>query len=132
MLATASTEGKPGSDVYVPALIKYLQNEMHISCKFDNSHTIQTVDDALITKKTKEEVESIFIEAKKLGLKDPQVIADCTGGPRSMTLGIFLACLDGKRDIQFMGTHYDDKNRPGGPTIPMITKFSVKTIDKEE
>lgn len=131
IMSTASSEDLLGSDVFVPALINYLQNKEKVHCEFHLCNSVEIKDDSSVTEKTRRAIERIFIEARHLGLDDSQVIVDCTGGPRSMTLGIFLACLDGKTDIQFIGSKYNENGKAEGPTIPMVTNFSVKTIEKD-
>lgn len=131
IISTGSANPKsPGSVDFAPALVKYLQEKKGIGCIFNMDEVVPLNDDSLITQKTREVVERIFTLADNIGIQEREMIADCTGGPRSMTLGIFLACLDSKRDIQFIGTHYDQNGRPTGEMNPMITKFSVKTVEE--
>lgn len=131
ILSTASTDGAIGSDVYLDCFIDYIKTEKRIQCEFHTDFRIETVDDSSITEKTLGYLDMIFKSLKKLGLKENQIRVDCTGGPRSMTLGIFLACLDSQRDIQFMGTRYDETGRPTGALFPMVTHFQVRTNNKE-
>ncbi len=133
ILATESSDPeKPGSKDFVPAMINYIKTEKGITnCEFHYDKAITIDDDALITQKNRFIVEEIFKNANHYGLKPKDIIADCTGGFKSITLGIFLACLDRERDILFIGTKYGENGKPGGPTIPIITKFSVKNSEGE-
>ncbi len=50
-----------------------------------------------------EAVEGIYREAQaRFGLRDQDIIADYTGGTKSMTAGMVLACTARERDLQFM------------------------------
>ncbi len=51
-------------------------------------------------------VNKIFLEANEFGIDESQIIADYTGGTKSMTSGIILACANPQRRLQFM--------KPGG------------------
>lgn len=131
LISTTNTDPKdPCSKDFVPALIRFLQEKRDIKCKFHwEEHTILLDDDAQVTDRTLNQVRSIYQQAQNLGLVDKDILADFTGGLRSIALGIFLSSLDGNRDIQFIGTHYDEKGRPTGDRYPMISQFELQTTD---
>jgi hypothetical protein len=67
-------------------------------------------------------VNQIYTEADRLGIEDSDLIADYTGGTKSMTAGIILACTSPERRLQFL--------RPGGYTAEGradTTKSSLAT-----
>lgn len=55
-------------------------------------------------------VNKIYDEAEKEGIEEQSIIADYTGGTKSMTSGIILACATPQRRLQFMkpGGYLDD------------------------
>jgi hypothetical protein len=125
---TATDLGVPGSSIYIPALIEYLRHERGLKCTFHHGPecNLPLDDDALVFTKTLDLVRHVFAQAEKegeVGLQAQEVIADFTGGTRSMTLGMILACLDGDRDIEMIGTHYDAAGNPKGPIFPIIFSF---------
>ncbi|NLS78404.1 MAG: hypothetical protein GXY76_14190 [Chloroflexi bacterium] len=62
--------------------------------------SIGDIDDP---QQTFEAVEGIYREAKvRFGLREQEIIADFTGGTKSMTAGMVLACTPRERDLQFM------------------------------
>jgi hypothetical protein len=122
---TAIDPARPGSDVYIPALVEYLQREYDVQCEFHYSRdlAISLDDDALVFDKTIDLLWGIFRQAVNLNLSDSDIVADFTSGIRSMTLGMILACLDGDRDIEMIGTRYGPDGRWTGPRFPIIFGF---------
>jgi hypothetical protein len=115
----------PGSQIYIPALIQYLRREKGLTCQFHHGLdlALSLDDDALVFDKTLDLIRAIFAQAGALELKAPDLIADFTGGIRSMTLGMILACLDGDRDIEMIGTRYSSEGAWVGPPFPIIFGF---------
>ena len=125
---TATDPRTPGSSIYIPALIEYLRHERGLKCEFHHGPecNLPLDDDALVFTKTLDLIRNIFVqveEDKETGLQAKEMIADFTSGTRSMTLGMILACLDGDRDIQMIGTHYDAAGNWEGPPFPIIFSF---------
>jgi hypothetical protein len=136
-----ATAGEQGSQVYVPALVKYLREQKGIKerqgdqgCEFHFGEQYQiSVDkrsETEVVEATRKLVESIFSEAHGEGIRlgDNEIIADITSGPRSMPLGMILACLDRQRDIEFTGTEYDAVVTPTGELVPMIFNFEPRFV----
>lgn len=130
---TAADVNRHGSFPYVPVLTRYLREVCGLNCQFhgeDNDrYAIPLDDDALVMVKTHELIETIFKEAEKYGLSGQEIVADFTGGFRSMTLAMILACLDGSRDIQFLGTHYNERGEPAQGLFPVLFDFEAKLVD---
>lgn len=126
---TAAAQGA-GSLIYAPVLARYLTVAKGIHCSFhgasDARYAVSLDEDAEVTTKTRDLVRRIFTEAAQLGLDKKDIVADFTGCPRSMTLGLVLACLNNTRDIQFMGTHYNDLAQPTGNLYPILFDFGVE------
>lgn len=80
-------------------------------------------DEALVPEKTMRMVEGIFASADRIGLGPNEIVADITPCPRSMALGMTWACLDGSRDVQFMGTRYGPDGKTVGVSVPIIYDF---------
>lgn len=115
-----------GSLTFVPVLERYLREVKGVQCAFHTgeAYAVPLDDDALVAVKAHNLVNAIFKEARARGLQDTDVVADFTGCPRSMTLGLIAACLDRDRDIQFAGTRYDAEAQPIGPLFPVL--FSLQ------
>lgn len=127
---TAADPSIPGSSIYIPALVEYFRHERGLKCAFhygpESGCDLSLDDDALVFTKTLSLIRNIFVQAEKDGginLHAEEMIADFTSGIRSMTLGMLLACLDGDRDIQMIGTHYDAAGHWEGPLFPILFSF---------
>jgi hypothetical protein len=124
-----STQGRntSGSLPYARLLAEYLEQCQGIdNCEFHfgGDYTISLDDDALVPEKTYDLIRRVLEEATtRYQIEPKDLIADMTTGVRSMTLGMFLACLGSERDIEFMGTFYDDEGRPTGELTPIIFSF---------
>lgn len=127
LIGTSSADGsQPGSADYEPVLIEYLKKEKGLTCEFHSGieYAIPLDDDALVCLKTYDLVQRIYREAKeRFEIEPREMIADFTGCPRSMTLGLILSCLGEDQNIQLMGTRYDLAGRPSGPVFPIIFNF---------
>ncbi|MCA9997001.1 MAG: hypothetical protein KDE56_14685 [Anaerolineales bacterium] len=127
----ATTTGSPDTSslTYLPPLIAYLQNKHGLQIQYHTgtNYAIRIDrDDALITNQTRSLVNRIYEEAHSLKLAERDVVADFSGGYRSMTLGMILACLNKGRDIQFAGTRYDANARPTGEIFPILFNFEAE------
>lgn len=124
-----STQGAnaPGSLPYAKLLVEYLRQRKGItSCTFyyGDAYTISLDDDVLVLQKTYDLVRKTLDEAKGRGLKPREMVADITTGVRSMTLGMLFSCLGRERDIEFIGTRYDDQGKIiKGNLTPIIFSF---------
>lgn len=68
-------------------------------------------------------VRSIYEEAKAVGLSETDVIADYTGGTKSMTAGMVLACsVSEERDAEYMRA---TKTSPSGVAEPATEAIPV-------
>ncbi|VAW32272.1 hypothetical protein MNBD_CHLOROFLEXI01-4966 [hydrothermal vent metagenome] len=125
---TANSGNKRSSLTYVPVLEQYLREKRGAKCQFHSGdqYAVRIDDDAQVTTKTRNLIERIFTEAHQLGVPEKEILADFTAGPRSMVLGLFWACVDGKRDVQFVGTHYDEEAKPIGEVFPIIFSFDTE------
>lgn len=123
LLATRSHDGG-GSIRYANLLVQYLRRQ-GLRCEFyqGSAYAIAMDDDALILSKTYDQVQRVFEQAGRLGLTSQEIVADITTGVRSMSLGMTLACLDGDKDVEFVGTRYDERGRPAGELFPIIFSF---------
>lgn len=55
-------------------------------------------------------VNAIYEEATNVGLSEPQLISDYTGGNKSMTAGVVLAGVNPTRRLQYIVSAYDCNN----------------------
>lgn len=79
----------------------------------------QDSDNKELIGRTKEAVTQIFASAEKEQLKPNQLVADVTGGFKTMTIGLTLACLARDRDIQYVSGVPEDP--------PTIYTFETRT-----
>jgi hypothetical protein len=131
LIGTTNTEKSKGSLMYQNVLIEFLQKEKSVKCKFHfgEKYAIPIDDDALICEKTYKMIRDIFDKTPSFGLHVKDVIADFTGGIRSMVAGMVLSCLDRDNDIQLVGTKYNRIAQPEGPLFPIHISFEpeIKT-----
>jgi hypothetical protein len=127
LIGTISTDlHQPGSIDYEPALVEFLKKEKNLACEFHSGpeYAIALDDDALVCTKTYDLVRRLYRQAASdFKIAPSDMIADFTGCPRSMTLGLILACLSVDKNIQLMGTRYDGAGRPVGQPVPIIFSF---------
>jgi len=127
---TATGEGAGSSLAYASVLARYLTKVKGTQCQFygtsDSRYAVSLDEDSAVTTKTRDLIRHIFDEAAGLGLGKKDLVADFTGCPKGMTLGLILACLSNARDIQFMGTHYNDLAQPVGGLYPVLFDFGVE------
>jgi hypothetical protein len=94
-------------------------------CEFHSEHFVQFVQasDIQQTKKTRDYVDEIYKIAKsKYKISEDDMAADITGALKFIGLGVTLACLDGHRQIQLIGTNYDPNQKTKG-LYPVIYDF---------
>jgi hypothetical protein len=74
-------------------------------------------------------VEAIYQDAKENhDLDDSDIIADYTGGTKSMTAGLVLACASPDRRLQYVLSDYID-NKPVNPKVMEIKlSYSLKPV----
>lgn len=128
LISTVSTDERQlGSLVYVPLVVEYLRRH-GVTCAFHggSDYAIVLDDDALVCAKTYDLIRRIYREAiDRYGLKAPDLVADFTGCPRSMSLGLILASLHADRNVQLIGTRYDAAGRPTGPHFPILVSYET-------
>lgn len=125
LIGTTEVETGKGSTMYQDVLVEFLKKEKGIRSKFHygEGYSIPIQDDALICEKTYNKIKEIFKEASLYGLEGKDLIADFTGGIRSMTAGMILSCLHSDSDVQLIGTKYDASAKPVGPLFPVYIAF---------
>ncbi len=131
IITTKNTSGYKVSSPYAGVLVAYLKDECKMKCEFHFgvNYIVPAQDDDALTMKTYKIVSEIFTEAHdKFGLKDELIVADFTGTTKSMSMGMILACLDHRRMLQYIGSHYKDSGVREGTPFPILFKFKVKDI----
>jgi len=85
------------------------ENAMTLQERYQGTHAggmkfhIRELQDADDPKETYYLVRSVYEEAQALRLSEKNVVADYTGGTKSMTAGMVLACsISEDRDAQYM------------------------------
>ncbi len=124
LITTESEKPEESTQSTAKLLEKYLKTHKKLTCKFHTYYNIRLDDDGQILNKTYDCVKSIFNQASRMNIKPQDMIVDFTTGTRSMTLGMILASLNGDRNIEFMGTHYDERGHPKTDDVfPIIFSF---------
>lgn len=126
LITTAGKNPAESTQPIANLLAKYLREVKGLTCKFHiyDMYKVRLDDDALVLKNTYDCVKSIFEQATGMKLKPQDIIVDFSTGVRSMALGMILASLNGNRDIEFIGTHYNEKGFPqSGDLFPIIFSF---------
>jgi CRISPR-associated protein (Cas_Cas02710) len=81
-------------------------------------------------------VEEIYAEAKdKFNLTEEGIIADYTGGTKSMTSGMVLACTSPNRALQFMKPQqYTEDGRADvqAGSVPVAVDIRFELIPREK
>ena len=90
---------------------------------------IEQVDDEHNPEKIFHLVESIYHQARAKGISDREIIADYTGGTKSMTAGMVLSCIAGAdRDAEYMKSTTLTESGTAGATSdaqPIAVKLSL-------
>jgi hypothetical protein len=69
----------------------------------------------------REQVNRIYEQAQaQLGLAASDLIADYTGGTKSMTVGVVLACTDPERHLQYLVSHYGPDGQIAGSQLMQV------------
>ena len=126
LIATETDKPEASSITYLPVLETYLEEVEHMACEFHQT-TIPFGDDAQVVSKSRDLVKDIFRQSEEFNLAEQDIVADITGGTRSVILGMILACQDEKRDVQLVGTTYDGLGNPDYThPFPMLFSFETK------
>jgi CRISPR-associated protein (Cas_Cas02710) len=76
-------------------------------------------------------VEAIYAQAQvQYGLAEEEMIADYTGGTKSMTAGVILACAKPTRRLQYLMSEYDGQLKPvNSRMMEVMIEYRMKAID---
>lgn len=121
---------------YAEFLVKYLREKEgleqvcfhHDTLKENGPYTVLIDNDVALVSRTYDRLVQVFREATGMDneIQPADMVADFTTAPRSMTLGMILACLNGDRHVQFVGTHYDEKGIPTRDLYPIIFGYETR------
>jgi hypothetical protein len=75
-------------------------------------------------------VEAIYQEAQmQYGLSEREMIADYTGGTKSMTAGVILACVKPTRRLQYWLSDYDENRQPvNSQMMEVVVDYQLKPL----
>jgi hypothetical protein len=76
-------------------------------------------------------INRIYEEAKQVGLEEEEIIGDYTGGTKSMTAGMVLACVSPRRHLQFMKPQRytaDGRAEPGVSSDPVAIDIRFELV----
>lgn len=134
LIATDSGTPATSSLTYVPVIERYLREVKGLKCTFHSGPqytlTIEQ-DDALVAERTRSLINQIFEEATQppINIPENKIVADITGGFRSIPFGMILACLDKQRRVQFVGVRYDENAEPVGDLVPILFDYTAEIIE---
>ncbi|MCL0066852.1 hypothetical protein M1N54_03080 [Thermodesulfovibrionales bacterium] len=128
IIGSHATSVRASSVEFIETFVEYLKEEKGINCQFHygEEYAIPINNDALICKKAYELANEIYGKAKKHNLSPKDIIVDVTGGIKSMNLGFTLAALHEDRDIQVIGSKYNDRGNPIDPRCAVRIHFEPK------
>ncbi|MBE9077431.1 hypothetical protein IQ241_08995 [Romeria aff. gracilis LEGE 07310] len=78
-------------------------------------------------------VDQVYSEAEKqIGLEASDIVADYTGGTKSMTAGMVLACTAPDRYLEYLGSQYDSDSKIIGSQLKKVSlSYSIKPIKSQ-
>lgn len=117
-----------GSTQSAEVLALHLQNQSDFKAKIHHAGDKKWLevpgkegDNKELIERTKDTAARVFKEASEspFSLKSYELVADVTGGFKTMTVGLTLACLARDRDLQYVSSVVTD--------MPTIYRFETKT-----
>lgn len=121
-----------GSSQSAEVLALYLQNQPDFKAQIHHAGFEKWLevpgkegDNKELIERTKDTAGRIFKEASELpfSFKAHELVADVTGGFKTMTVGLTLACLARDRDLQYVSGVETD--------LPTIYRFETKTSGQQ-
>jgi CRISPR-associated protein (Cas_Cas02710) len=102
-----------------------------LSDNADNPMTLMVPEDKLDDPNyIYELVNAIYRDAIAKGLQESEIIADYTGGTKSMTAGMVLACLDSARQLQYYSQQGMQSENNAEPPMKVAISFAIKPKGK--
>ncbi|NJR61338.1 MAG: hypothetical protein HC769_22395 [Cyanobacteria bacterium CRU_2_1] len=82
----------------------------------------------------RELIDRIYADAElRYGLDATEVIADYTGGNKSMSAGMILACTTPNRHLQYILSDYDDDNKPiNSQVMEVQISYTLKPLRRQK
>lgn len=129
ILITTMSDGGLSSLASVPLLRNYaLRNNPDLVVQAGPEYAVSLDEDNQVAESAHRVATRIFKRMAKEKRYDPdqsRILVDVTGGPRSMQIGVLLACLRPEQDVHVVGMKYDQKT--GDPdyasAFPMVIHF---------
>ncbi len=117
---------------YAPLMEKFIIERINkkIKVHYGLEYSVLLDDDSSVCRASFDLTKKIYKEAKKLKIKTKEIITDATGGTKSISTGVILACLNKDENIQLIGTAYDDNGKPKGEPYPVVIQYAPFTLDE--
>lgn len=134
-VTTRSTGGGSSSDA-VPLLQQWARTNLgdRIVIHTDKRYEVDLEEDDRVARQAYDVCELIFnrlAKEKKYQPKGREILVDVTGGTKSMTLGLLLACLHPEQDVHLVGVHYKPNGDADWSTsFPMGIHFDPRLEGK--
>jgi hypothetical protein len=71
-------------------------------------------------------VDAIYQDANSKGLQNNEIVADYTGGTKSMTAGMVIACIDSSRQLQYYSQQNLKPENADEPPKKVAITFKIK------
>lgn len=121
--------GGPGSEQSAARLVEKLVGE---GMSMGRLHTVAlSPKDADNPEAVYRRINAVYVEAGDLGFNEDEIIGDYTGGTKSMTAGMILACSAPQRHLQFMKPRRytaDGRAEPGTESDPVAIDIRFELI----
>lgn len=125
-----TTISKTGSSSFesLPLLKKYAeQHNPGLIIHGEKELAVSLDEDTQVAESAHAVARRIFDRLQREKRYDPDgsaILVDVTGGPRSMTVGVLLACLRPEQDLHLVGSRYDAAGNPDpASSFPMVIHF---------
>lgn len=127
LISTVSKNGASSLDS-VPLLRKYAETlNPKLVIHGEAEYAVSLDEDTQVAEGAHEVTRRIFAALKRdkrYKPDDSAILVDVSGGPRSMTIGVLLACLRPEQDLHLVGTRYDPAGNPdSAAAFPMVIHF---------
>jgi len=121
----ARIPGKRQSLDFAPVVAKFIKEKISkdIQVHYGDDYAVTIDNEEAICRSSYRLIKKIYDEARRLGIKNEEMLTDVTGSIRGVSIGATLACLDRDTDIEYIGAEYDDNGNPTGNAFPLIVEY---------
>jgi hypothetical protein len=125
LVTTRATDGFSSKDS-VPLIERYIREKVKhpVAVHEDDASCVQLDDDPNVARQSYLITRKLLRSLRKL--RKGEVLVDVTGGFKSMTIGLLLACIDPDQDAHLVGTKYLPSGKPDHVhSVPLLVEFDA-------